>query len=850
MATRRGVVSILVEAKNRAAKVFGQVRKQGDSLTGGLRGGFARAGKGVSSFIFSLKGLAVGLGAIAAIGLGKKLFTLGSAAEETASKFNTVFGPAVAGVNQFLDEFAIKAGLTVEESQNIVSTTGAILQGFGATQKQSALLAAELTRTAGDLASFNNVQGGTVEVSRALQSALAGEREQLKKFGIVIKEKDVDERALLKTGKARASQLTTLERAQASLTLINEKAGVAIGDLDRTSASAANTARRVSARFRQMAEDIGEKVLPIFADLLTALDESAEALNRFSDTIGEAVGRAIAKVQIIFLAATTDFGETAFRVGLLIGNMIALGIVESGKAIDNAVKGVLRKVPGIGDFLASDVGETNVLTNIIKENIATIRKELITLAEAGGFEASREPFAVRRIKASLQALGLLIQDRRRDLQALQGKDIGPITTANRAEQVAFLTKQIKDLEAATTGAAAELARLVLGDDGEDEDRDDTLTVKQKADLEKLKTAGLDAAAAIEMLGLKSALLGPAFDINEEKASILASTIERFTNAGFAATDIVPGFGRSLGQLGFEYQVLSGNIETTERAQKLHTDAVKFAFGIIAAGQTDVEKYSAQIARLTVFFEAGLISQELFAEAMQALSDEFNETADEIEERAKQLAESIAGAVQSGLRDGLVGLGELIGQTLVNLPERAFEREVDAINRALKAGVIEQEEAFVQISAARKKLEEESAKGLSSVGLILRATLGSLMQDVGKTMIAFGTAGVALKSFFANPFAAIAAGVALVALGSALSASVQDSVNAASFSFASGSAGGGGFSAGAGIPPELAAIGAGSVTLIIEGGDLLDLSNPKTERSLAAALEELSGRRVTVIRREG
>src|SRR5688572_1596556 len=41
-----------------------------------------------------------------------KVFQLGAAVEETASKFNTVFGPEVEGAQRFLDEFASTAGLT------------------------------------------------------------------------------------------------------------------------------------------------------------------------------------------------------------------------------------------------------------------------------------------------------------------------------------------------------------------------------------------------------------------------------------------------------------------------------------------------------------------------------------------------------------------------------------------------------------------------------------------------------------------------------------------------------------------------------------------------------------------
>lgn len=56
----------------------------------------------------------------------------------------------------------------------------------------------------------------------------------------------------------------------------------------------------------------------------------------------------------------------------------------------------------------------------------------------------------------------------------------------------------------------------------------------------------------------------------------------------------------------------------------------------------------------------------------------------------------------------------------------------------------------------------------AVGQALLQTMGSIAVELGKASIAAGVAGLALKNLFKSPFAAIAAGGALVAIGSALS----------------------------------------------------------------------------------
>jgi len=111
----------------------------------------------------------------------KKLFESGSAAEETASKYNTVFGPATDDLTRSLGDFGTMLGLSRVELEDAAATTGAIVQGMGATKAASAALTEEIIRLSGDLTSFNNIP--VRDTLWAIQAAITGEREQLKKLG-------------------------------------------------------------------------------------------------------------------------------------------------------------------------------------------------------------------------------------------------------------------------------------------------------------------------------------------------------------------------------------------------------------------------------------------------------------------------------------------------------------------------------------------------------------------------------------------------------------------------------------------------------------------------------------------
>ena len=237
-----------------------------------------------------IAGVATGLLGIgvASVVVGRQLFELGSAAAETESKFKAVFGTASDAVNAFGEDFRKVAGLTTQETQAILANAGAIAQGLGFATEASGLLATQVVTLAGDLASFNNLP--TDRVAQIISKALTGETESLKGLGIVVKQLDIQQRALIDTGKTSVSQLTDQEKATATLALVTERAGAAVGDLDRTQESAANQARQVAADFRQLKDEIATGLTPALADLLPLIRSIIVNLGFLSNAILDTLG--------------------------------------------------------------------------------------------------------------------------------------------------------------------------------------------------------------------------------------------------------------------------------------------------------------------------------------------------------------------------------------------------------------------------------------------------------------------------------------------------------------------------------------------------------------------------------
>lgn len=309
-----------------------------------------------------------------------------SALAETQSKFDTVFGESAGTVQNYVDRVGELLGLTRSQAQELLATTGAILQGAGFTEEASATASQALATLAGDLASFNNTE--PAEAFEALQSALTGERERLKQFGIVINENEVQQRALQNTTKRTAAELTQQEKAAATLQLATEKAGRAVGDLARTQDSAANKARRAQAQLGNLREEMARGLAPVVADLTDALvelfdDDDVKAL---ATATGEGLGQALQGL----LNFVRDNADSFQRLGIAVGSLVA--------QVGNLIRALTPDDQGLIWWL-------DQLTRTL-ENLTSVLDILLLRDVGGGFRriASNVAEANRKVADSTDEL--------------------------------------------------------------------------------------------------------------------------------------------------------------------------------------------------------------------------------------------------------------------------------------------------------------------------------------------------------------------------------------------------------------------------------------------------------------
>ncbi len=246
-------------------------------------------------------GIAIGISQLAR--MGKEAVLAAVDAEEAGAAFETTFGSAVSRASAFVEEFANMAGFSRAELQQLMAVNGNVVQGMGATEAQSAALSERMVRLAGDVASFSNAAGGAQSVLLALQSAINGEREALKTYGLAISETEVQQRALTMTGKTQISELTRMDKALATVEVAYDKAAKAVGDLERTQDSSANTLRRVNALWKEQQIEIGQALLPALKALLPVIGNLVpilgDVLVPIFTTLGVALGAIAPLLQLI-----------------------------------------------------------------------------------------------------------------------------------------------------------------------------------------------------------------------------------------------------------------------------------------------------------------------------------------------------------------------------------------------------------------------------------------------------------------------------------------------------------------------------------------------------------------------
>ena len=194
-----------------------------------------------------------------------------------------------------------------------------------------------------------------------------------------------------------ADNLTAAAKAQAAYAIIMEDTALAQGDFARTSDGLANQQRILAANFENVKAKVGQGLLPVITQLVTALNSFLQ-----SDTaqagiakITEYLGGLGEKLQTLLSGGLGDID-----IGTMIGNMLSKGLANKGKIIEIGLNIVTSLLDGITAAIPQ-LAETamSILTALV-DFITTSLPVLIDAAV---------PLLLTLVSAILDALPILAE---------------------------------------------------------------------------------------------------------------------------------------------------------------------------------------------------------------------------------------------------------------------------------------------------------------------------------------------------------------------------------------------------------------------------------------------------------
>lgn len=262
---RVGTLGAFGKASADVAKFGAETRTsaaQVEALTGKVRslGSEVLAAFGLAGLIYK------------AVGFIRDGVMAASDLNEAVSRSKVVFGDSFGAVDEQARRMTRAFGLSHQAQLDIASGFGAMTQGAGFSEAASARLSNQLTKMAADLSSSVNIP--FEEAGAALRSALAGEAEPLRRFGVNVTETNVKTYALANGIATSAKSMTDMQKVAARAAIIMNGLSYAQDDLENTASSASNQFRMAGGGIAEFGSRIGEILLP-------AVNLGTQAFNTF-----------------------------------------------------------------------------------------------------------------------------------------------------------------------------------------------------------------------------------------------------------------------------------------------------------------------------------------------------------------------------------------------------------------------------------------------------------------------------------------------------------------------------------------------------------------------------------------
>ncbi len=421
MATKSVNIDIL--AKDKTAKAMKSATDGVNKLKGQVQQSVATQQKSFSALGNTVRNVIGGVIVFQALRFSKEMVNMASSVEEMQSKSAVVFGRFVNDVRGQLEKFGDEVGRSTFELEGMASSIQDTFVPMGFARGEASKLSVQLTKLAVDVASFNNASD--TETMMAFQSALVGNHETVRRFGVVITEATLKQELLRMGITKTAKEVTNAEKVQARLNLIIAGTSDAQGDAERTNTSFANSMKALSAEFQEFMVEAINPMLPALSKMVQSLKDSiiqtkeflrsigllselntiipiVDQLEKNQDKLSIATSKLSKEIELLDAIQTMTFLEKSKEMAKANGEF-GLSIMQGEKAVLKRIEALKIEIEQINLSKTAILLESDArvqATNAIKDeaealenlNKQKIKEQEITLPTARPIEVEQQAF--------------------------------------------------------------------------------------------------------------------------------------------------------------------------------------------------------------------------------------------------------------------------------------------------------------------------------------------------------------------------------------------------------------------------------------------------------------------------
>lgn len=678
-----------------------------------------------------------------------KAYSMAADFQDAIGATEQVFKESSNYIKDWANNLSPDYGVAKKEALEYSNMMGSLLKNLGSlTVEEASKQSSALVELAGDLAAM---YGGTVsEAVTALTGGLRGINVMLNKYGIGINEALTKTKAISMGLAEEGKELTIAARQAATLALIMEQSSDAQGQAAREADSASGTMRSFRAEVQNLATEFGQVLLPIITPIIARIRDFVSMLRTMSpefQSIILGIGALMASIGPLLLTLGKLISFAKFLPELKIAFAALTGPIGIAVA---AIAGTAALIISNWDSIKAyfTTGEGSETFNTIKEIAADVKNGVVRVFQDLKTLATRIWDAIG--KDVILIATSIVRDITTVIETIVKTFKNVATILNGIFTLDFRTA-LEGLKNLFIDIFNGISRIVLNNVAKLSSH--LSTFFNWVGLEKWANGLQTFSETItNSLNAVSGATGDATQKTEEQATV----VKKLTNS-YADLNETQKFVFKDGNdvYGLVRKTSDEIVVLTERLKGMRNGAieVKNVHAEIEKVETRVKGLKDALNTLTGNREINLkLKVENPIEAWE--DTKWYKRSAEITSKLQVIPEIDPKLVQDQTKKLLDETGKVITLDLGGLINNGITNLMQNIGNAMTQG----------------------GNILDSIGKGIIATVGGIAQQLGAQMIAFGTAGIALQKLMMNPYLAIAAGAALIALGAAASTAANKTVN--------------------------------------------------------------------------